>query len=46
MDGNETLCVSTNVTARKRYIYDRPDVRDDIASCAHRSIYQRYRYNV
>ena len=39
MDGDETLYTSGKIAARKRYIRDRPDIRDHVASCTHRSKY-------
>ena len=40
------MYVSAKIAAGKRYIRVRPDIRDDIAFCTHRSIYKRYSYNV
>ena len=46
MDGDETLYASGKIAAGRRYVRDRPDVRDDITSCTHRNTYKRYSYKV
>ena len=42
MDGDEALYASAKIAAGKRYIRDRSDIRNDVASCTQGSIYKRY----